>query len=252
MDWFLWPVPVGSERRPVRGTVSIPSLILFIFLGGLAAFPQYQRGAEVTVGDRRFARTTGILGGPDRALGGGLTGRLLHRNVPPMPHDLRAPIPAPFLSTSLKVIPEWIDYNGHMNVAYYLKAFDEGFDATYAAMEFGFDMIERRGISTMAAEMHITYQGELFQGDPIRIETQLVDFNRKRFHWFQQMRHGETLKLAATCEWMILFIDMNKRKVAEMPDDIFDLMSRVKAAHAHLPRPPEVGRSISLENRRRG
>ena len=168
-----------------------------------------------------------------------------------MPHDLRAPIPAPFLCNEISVRPEWIDGNGHMNVAYYLKAFDEGFDAAYAAMEFGFDMIERRGVSTMAAEMHITYQGELFEGDPIRIETQLIDFNRKRFHWFQQMRHRETLQLAATCEWMILFIDMTKRKVAEMPDDIFDLVSRVKATHAHLPRPPEMGRFISLENKRR-
>ena len=185
---------------------------------------------------------------PGRA---GLTGSLLHRNVPAMPHDRHAPIPAPFLSTSLTVRPEWIDGNGHMNVAYYLKAFDEGFDAAYGAIEFGFDTIERRGVSTMAAEMHITYQGELFEGDPIRIETQLVDFNRKRFHWFQQMRHGETLKLAATCEWMILFIDMSKRKVAEMPDDIFDLISRVKESHAHLPKPPAVGRSISLENKRR-
>ncbi len=203
------------------------------------------------VKNRRFARTTGNLLVPAGTGGAGLTGRALQRKVRPMPHDLRAPIPAPFVS-NLTVRPEWIDGNGHMNVAYYLKAFDEGFDAAYDAIEFGFDMIERRGVSTMAAEMHITYQGELFEGDPIRIETQLVGFNRKRFHWFQQMRHGETLKLAATCEWMILFIDMNKRKVAEMPDDIFELISRVQEAHAHLPMPPEVGRSISLENKRRG
>ncbi|HVM85206.1 MAG TPA: thioesterase family protein [Candidatus Binatia bacterium] len=169
-----------------------------------------------------------------------------------MAHGTSVLIPAPFVCDTLSVRPEWIDGNGHMNVAYYLKAFDEGFDAAYDAIEFGFDMIERRGVSTMAAEMHITYQGELFEGDPIRIETQLIDFNRKRFHWFQQMRHRETGNLAATCEWMILFIDMSKRKVAEMPDDIFDLVSRVKAAHAHLPRPPEVGRFISLENKRRG
>jgi acyl-CoA thioester hydrolase len=187
-----------------------------------------------------------------RQIGAGLTGGALHRKVPAMPHDLRAPIAAPFVSTSLTVRPEWIDGNGHMNVAFYLKAFDEGFDAAYDAIGFGVDLIERRGISTMAAEMHITYQGELFEGDPIRIETQLVDFTRKRFHWFQQMRHGETGKLAATCEWMILFIDMSKRKVAEMPDDIFALISRVKDAHAHLPKPPELGRSISLENKRRG
>ena len=169
-----------------------------------------------------------------------------------LPYDLPALDPgAPFDCHRATVRPEWIDGNGHMNVAYYLKAFDEGFDAAYDAIQFGFDMIERRGVSTMAAEMHITYQGELFKGDPIRIETQLIDFNRKRFHWFQQMRHGQTGQLAATCEWMILFIDMTKRKVAEMPDDIYELVSRVKAAHADLPRPPEVGRFISLENKRR-
>ena len=169
-----------------------------------------------------------------------------------MPHDTRSPIPAPFVCNDLTVLPEWIDGNGHMNVAYYLKAFDEAFDASYLTLGLGFSLIEQRGVSTMAAEMHITYQGELFEGDPIKVETQLVDFDRKRFHWFQQMRHGNTGALAATCEWLILFIDMTKRRVSEMPDDIFNLVARLKAAHAHLPRPPEVGRRISLENKRRG
>jgi acyl-CoA thioester hydrolase len=57
--------------------------------------------------------------------------------------------------------------------------------------------------------------------------------------------------LAATCEWLILFIDMNARRVAAMPDDIFAMIGRVKAAHAKLPRPPEIGRHISLRNKRR-
>jgi acyl-CoA thioester hydrolase len=168
-----------------------------------------------------------------------------------MSPDAALPIPAPFVCSSLTVRPEWIDGNGHMNVAFYLKAFDEGFDAAYQAMGFGFDLIKSRGVSTMAAEMHITYQGELFEADPIRVETQLIDFDRKRFHWFQSMRRGSDGTLAATCEWLILFIDMARRRVAEMPDDMFDLVGRVKAAHAHLPIPPELGRNISLENRRR-
>ena len=168
-----------------------------------------------------------------------------------MAPDSATSMPAPFLCNTLTVRPEWIDGNGHMNVAYYLKAFDEGFDSAYLALGLGFDLIEKRGVSTMAAEMHITYQGELFEGDPIQVETQLIDFDRKRFHWFQAMRHGETGTLAATCEWLILFIDMTKRRVGEMPDDIFDLVGRVKAEHARLPAPPELGRRISLENKRR-
>lgn len=161
------------------------------------------------------------------------------------------PIPTPFECTDLKVLPEWIDGNGHMNVACYLKAFDIGFGAAYDALSLGFDMIERQDASTMAAEMHITYQGELLEGDPMRISTQLIDFDAKRFHWFQTMHHAEKGYLAGTCEWMILFIDMTKRRVAAMPDDLAALMVRVKEAHSILPLPPELGRSISLKNKRR-
>src|SRR5258708_39917581 len=99
--------------------------------------------------------------------------------VPTMPNDSRpndrqGAIPAPFVCNGLSVRPEWIDGNGHMNVAYYLKAFDEGFDAAYDAIQFGFEMIERRGVSTMAPNMHIPYQAHPFQNDPIRIETHLI------------------------------------------------------------------------------
>ena len=161
------------------------------------------------------------------------------------------PIPTPFECASVKVLPAWIDGNGHMNVAYYLKAFDIGFDAAYDALGLGSDMIDRHSASTMAAEMHITYQGELLEGDPIRVWTQLIDLDAKRFHWFQTMHHAEKGYLAGTCEWMILFVDMTKRRVAAMPEDLAALMARVKQAHSVLPLPPELGRSISLKNKRR-
>ncbi len=161
------------------------------------------------------------------------------------------PIPAPFTCTSIKVLPEWIDANGHMNVAYYLKAFDLGFDTTYDALGMGYDLMDRQSASTMAAEMHITYQNELLEGDPIRVESRLIDFDAKRFHWFQTMHHADKGYLAGTCEWMILYIDMTRRRVASMPDDLAALMARVKQAHDALPPPPELGRSISLKNKRR-
>src|SRR5690348_17782628 len=66
-------------------------------------------------------------------------------------------------------------------------------------LRFFFLMIRPPPRSTLFP--YTTLFRSLFEGDPIRIETQLVGFNRKRFHWFQQMRHGETGRLAATCEW---------------------------------------------------
>lgn len=158
-------------------------------------------------------------------------------------------IPTPFVSTGQKVLSQWIDDNDHMNVGWYLRAFDEGFDTTYAALGLGYDLIHSRRFSTMTVDTHVSYHRELLLDAPLRITCQLVDCDRKRAHWLQAMYHADEGYLAATAEWLILFIDMTKRKVAPMPDDIFDRMLRVRSAHAALPLPVPLGRTISIGNR---
>ena len=54
--------------------------------------------------------------------------------------------------------------------------------------------------------------------------------------------------IAATCEWMLLFIDMRRRKVTAMPDSLFDMLSKIKAAHVVLPRPANLGRGIAMRS----
>ncbi|HVI86801.1 MAG TPA: thioesterase family protein [Dongiaceae bacterium] len=172
-----------------------------------------------------------------------------------MPQDsvtnLSLPIAAPFVSDHLHVLPAWIDGNGHMNVAYYLHAFDLAFDDVFKDLALGTEMMTAAKVSTFAAEMHITFQGEVFEGDRLRVTTQLVGLDNKRFQWFQMMYHAEKGYLAGTCEWMILFIDMTKRRVTEIPAATRARLEQVLAAHADLPRPPELGRNISLTNKRR-
>ncbi|TXH32665.1 MAG: thioesterase [Rhodospirillaceae bacterium] len=174
--------------------------------------------------------------------------------LPAMTQDIRmtdAAIDTPFVSTSLKVQSGWIDNNGHMNVAFYPRAFDLAFDEVYVRLAIGQEMVSTANTSTFASEMHLTFQGEVFEGDPLRITTQLVGLDAKKFHWFQAMYHGEKGYLAATCEWMILFVDMIQRRVSTMPDDVKARLEQVLAAHSQLPPPPEVGRFISMQNRRR-
>ncbi len=173
-----------------------------------------------------------------------------------MPQDsettISSAIAAPFVSERLHVLPAWIDGNGHMNVAFYLHAFDLAFDEVFDSLALGTEMVTASKVSTFAAEMHMTYQGEVFEGDRLRITTQLVGLDNKRFQWFQAMYHAEKGYLAATCEWMILFIDMTKRRVTEVPSAAKARLEQVLAAHATLPQPPELGRAISLSNKRRG
>ena len=160
-------------------------------------------------------------------------------------------IEAPFVTDGLKVLPEWIDYNGHLNVAYYLRLFDLGFDGTYERFGFLPDVTTERNASGFAAELHMTFQRELMVDDEVRVTSQLLDFSNKRINMFQMLYHAKSGELSATCEWMTLYIDISKRRVAEMPDLLQQRLARILAVHSTLARPPEAGRGISMQNRRR-
>jgi len=159
-------------------------------------------------------------------------------------------IQAPFETDRLFVRPDWIDYNGHMNVAYYIKAFDQAFDELYLVMGLDGETIRRTGISTFTAEMHITYQREVKEADRLRITTQLIEFDAKRMHFIQCMYHAERGFLAATDEWLIMCVDLNRRKVIAFPEPLHGFLAATKRAHASLPLPPEAGRRISLASGR--
>ena len=161
-------------------------------------------------------------------------------------------IEAPFVTEGLKVLPEWIDYNGHLNVAYYLRLFDLGFDGTYERFGFLPDVTRDRNASGFAAELHMTFQRELMVHDEVRVTSQLIGLTEKRINMFQMLYHAESGELSATCEWMSLYIDLTKRRVAEIPPLLQERLGRVLQAHSKLPRPQEAGRGISMQNRRRG
>src|SRR5262249_25161750 len=133
---------------------------------------------------------------------------------------------------------------------YYPVAFDSAFEEAYDFLGVGGEAIKRTGISTFVAEAHLTYQQELRAGQRLRITTQLIAFDAKRLHAFQAMYHAAEGFLAATAEWLILCVALRQRKVIAMPDDLRELVARVHASHAALPRPPEAGRSVSLTARR--
>jgi len=159
-------------------------------------------------------------------------------------------IRAPFESDRLRVRPDWIDYNGHMNVAYYIKAFDEAFDELYVTMGVDAAAVRQTGVSTFTAEMHITYQREVKEGDRLRITTQLIDFDAKRMHFIQCMYHAGDAYLAATDEWLIMCVDLRQRKTIAIPEPRRSFLTAVKRAHAALPLPREAGRRISLTSGR--
>ncbi|MEM9870389.1 MAG: thioesterase family protein [Pseudomonadota bacterium] len=155
----------------------------------------------------------------------------------------------PFRSTVMRVRPEWIDYNGHLNMAYYSVLFDQGADQIFEQMGFGPDYQARTGHTTYSAEFHISYLRELHVDAPVMVTFQMIDCDEKRFHSYQELWHEEGW-LAATAETMTLHVDQSGPRVAPMPADIYARVVGLRDAHAALPRPERVGASIGI--RRRG
>jgi acyl-CoA thioester hydrolase len=159
-------------------------------------------------------------------------------------------IPTPFLSSVMKVEPQWIDYNGHLNMAYYNVLFDRAVDEIYEELGIGPSYIKRANHSTMTAEVHVRYLREIHEGAPVQVRIQLIDYDAKRMHYFEELVHATEGWLSATSENMTLHIDMAAKKVAPWPADIMDRMARIKAAHSRLPLPDGVGRTIAMPVKR--
>src|SRR6187551_3357809 len=115
-------------------------------------------------------------------------GCVSHFGVAPMLDriDLEPVFFAPFVSSVMRVEPQWIDYNGHLNVAYYNVLFDRAVDEAYELLGIGPDYLKQHRHSTMVAEVHVRYLRELHEGDPVRVTVQLLDYDAKRFHVFEQ------------------------------------------------------------------
>jgi len=155
---------------------------------------------------------------------------------------------APFRSSLMTVKPEWIDYNGHLNMAYYNVLFDEAADEVYPLMGFGPDYQAATGHTTYTAEFHLSYVRELHVGDRVAVTFQLVDYDAKRFHSYQEIWHEDGW-LAACGEAMTLHIDQSGPRVAPMPDAVLAKVSALAEAHATLPRPERMGASIGIRRR---
>jgi acyl-CoA thioester hydrolase len=155
-------------------------------------------------------------------------------------------ITAPLSLHSERVLPEWIDYNGHMNLAYYMLAFDHATDAFFDFVGLGVEYVKARAGSTFTLEGHITYDRELMLDAPLRVETQLLAHDAKRLHYIHFMYHAEEGYLASTNELISLHVSMETRRSAPMPDDVRERLDAVAALHDALPRPEQAGRVISI------
>jgi acyl-CoA thioester hydrolase len=144
------------------------------------------------------------------------------------------------------VLPEWIDANGHLNLAYYVVLFDQATDLLYDALGVGTAYRDATGNSTFTAETHTLYEREVRVGERVRVTVHLLGADAKRLHYFHEMFRAEGGHRVAAQELLALHIDMSVRRVAPFPHDVYAKIQAAVSAQAHTPFPSGVGRRIAM------
>ena len=159
-------------------------------------------------------------------------------------------IDAPLCLHRATIRPEWLDYNGHMNEAYYVLVFSNATDAfmDFAEQDAAYHAPTNSEIYTL--ESHILYLQEVSEGEEVRVETQLLGHDDKRYRLFHAMYHDKSGELLATGEHMLLHVDMSGPKSAPFPPEALERLAAIRAAHADLPLPKQAGRAITLPGER--
>jgi len=129
------------------------------------------------------------------------------------------------LLTTKKIIKEWTDYNGHMNLSYYILVFDIGAEVILSKFKMGEHSAKTTKKSTMVVETHTAYKQEVKKGDEVDVFISYFDHDNKRLHYKLEMFDKAKNTLSATTEILALYIDLSIRKVAEFEPEKIKIMN---------------------------
>lgn len=153
------------------------------------------------------------------------------------------------ITPPMAVRPEMIDYNGHVNVAFYVKLFDEGLDILFEKIGLSENYIRTRNMSFFALEAHVRYLREVHLGDEVQMRLRVLDLDPKRIHYWMELVHAKERWLSATMESISIHMDMATRRPAPFPDDIMGRLEAWHTATAGQSRPEGVGQVIGIRRK---
>ena len=157
---------------------------------------------------------------------------------------------AALFSTEATVRPEWIDYNGHMNMGFYLVAFDQvATDGFYDYLGIGVEHKRSAGKSTFSLSANIDFVAELMEGAPLRFTTQLLDYDHKRLHFFHSLYHADEGFLAATNENLGMYIDMETRRSTSFDEAQMQRFQAELELGRQYGNPDLAGRSLGIRRK---
>ena len=156
----------------------------------------------------------------------------------------------PFYSRVRKVRKTWIDYNGHMNVAYYTAAFDKAIDE-FLEKEVGIgpSFIKEKKQGSYALQTQYRYLKELLLENTFHVSIFVIDFKKNQIHLMAQMSTPSSKEINASCETIMVNVDLRQRQSCEYPQFVFKKLSDLHEASKDLRSSTVTGHSIGLRRR---
>ena len=108
---------------------------------------------------------------------------------------------------------------------------------------------ERRAMTRgelVVLENHVNYLKEVRLGDPVRVTTQLLEYDSKRLRLFHTMIHAKDGFVAATNEVKAIGFDLNQRRIMSFQPAVQARLQALLAEHRQLLPPPAAGKGITL------
>lgn len=149
-----------------------------------------------------------------------------------------------------RVEAQALDANGHMNVAAYTAVFDQAMEAWLKEHGLGVEPHAADPGGVFVLESHVRYQRELRADEEYAVTGQLIACDEKRAHLFLRMRNLTRNLQAATCELLLIHVDLTSRHAAPWPETVHHRLIRALREDAKLGRPVEVGARIAIERSR--
>lgn len=146
----------------------------------------------------------------------------------------------------MAVLPQWIDHNGHMNVAYYVLAFDMATDAMYEELGMGEDYPEQSGCSVFTLSMDVDYLAEAFTGDKLLIQSQILDWDYKRVHYHHTLTNSETGQVIAVNECLAMNIELENRRSTPFPEGVQKGLKEAFSHHSLFAKPKNAMKRLQI------
>ena len=126
----------------------------------------------------------------------------------------------------ITVLPDWIDYNQHMQDAYYGLAFSYAVDHFQDCVGFDERYRSQSGCTIYVVEDHKFYLHEVKLGSELEIKTSLLDTDKKKFILYSEMFVQDNV--VATSEMLQAHVNqIPKPRMSDMPSDIYERFNKL-------------------------